>query len=323
MKDENMQSSLLIGDTSKAFDGFGADEVAGLEVCANILDAIETAASGDYEKIFIVMAGLEGKLSAVLKGLREANFNAKIILLSQMYEEPEAIELVKLERIADDYLICPVKKEDFGAGDEKQAKKTLSDEQQERVSELEKLAMEDDLTGLKNRRYVWEFSRQILELAKEQDEEVTLLVFDIDNFKHYNDVYGHSAGDEILKQAAVLIKRCCREYDIVGRIGGDEFAVLFCWEMSESKAGEERRTHGSHPKEAMFIAERFRKELNAAELDLLGAEGKGVLAISGGLASFPRDGGTIEELFEKADEALLKAKDSGKNRIYLVGGPEE
>jgi diguanylate cyclase (GGDEF)-like protein len=77
-----------------------------------------------------------------------------------------------------------------------------------------------------------------------------------------------------------------------------------------------------HPKEAIFIAKRFRKELGKAELHLLGPEGKGVLTISGGLASFPRDGSTIGEVFEQADKALLEAKRSGKNRIYLVGRPE-
>jgi diguanylate cyclase (GGDEF)-like protein len=77
-----------------------------------------------------------------------------------------------------------------------------------------------------------------------------------------------------------------------------------------------------HPKEAIFIAKRFRKELGKTELHLLGPEGKGVLAISGGLASFPRDGATIGELFEQADKALLEAKRSGKNKIYLVGSPQ-
>ena len=77
-----------------------------------------------------------------------------------------------------------------------------------------------------------------------------------------------------------------------------------------------------HPIEAISIAKRFVKELGKAELDLLGPEGKGVLAISGGLASFPRDGSTIDELFQQADKALLEAKRSGKNRIYLVGKPQ-
>ncbi|MHC4762062.1 MAG: GGDEF domain-containing protein, partial [Planctomycetota bacterium] len=168
----------------------------------------------------------------------------------------------------------------------------------------------------------WEFARQIIEHAKQTNGRVTLLVFDIDNFKHYNDVYSHSAGDEILKQAAVLMQRSCRGHDVVGRIGGDEFAVIF-WDDPKRKTGpsedERRSAQADHPKEAIFIAKRFRRELNKAELPLLGEEGKGVLAISGGLASFPRDGLTIQQLFGQADKALLDAKRSGKNRIYLVG----
>ena len=202
-----------------------------------------------------------------------------------------------------------------------------------RLKQLEKLATEDELTGLKNRRYIWEFSRQIIEHAGRENGRVTLLIFDIDNFKHYNDVYGHSAGDEVLKQAAVLMRRCCRGHDVVGRIGGDEFAVVF-WdrqntedriqksEVGKQKTENRRQIPADHPKEAIFIAKRFRKELGKAELHLLGPEGKGVLAISGGLASFPRDGATIGELFDQADKVLLEAKRSGKNRIYLVGRPE-
>ncbi|GAF84860.1 unnamed protein product, partial [marine sediment metagenome] len=193
-----------------------------------------------------------------------------------------------------------------------------------KIKQLEKLATEDDLTGLKNRRYIWEFSRQIIEHTRVENGRVTLLLFDIDNLKHYNDVYGHLAGDEILKQAAILMRRCCRGHDVVGRIGGDEFAVVF-WDDPQRKPGgsetERRSAMADHPKEAIFIAKRFRKELEKAELHLLGPAGRGTLTISGGLASFPRDGSTIEELFGQADKALLEAKRSGKNRIYLVGKP--
>jgi two-component system cell cycle response regulator len=111
----------------------------------------------------------------------------------------------------------------------------------------------------------------------------------------------------------------------VGRIGGDEFAVVF-WDDPRRESGgprsERRSARADHPAEAIYIAKRFVRELEKAELNLLGPEGKGVLAISGGLASFPRDGSTIGELFEKADRALLEAKRSGKNRIYLVGKPQ-
>jgi len=193
------------------------------------------------------------------------------------------------------------------------------------MKQLEKLATEDELTGLKNRRYVWEFCSQIIERVREDSGRVTLLLFDIDDFKHYNDVYGHAAGDEILQQAAVLMRRICRPHDAVGRIGGDEFAVVFWDGPKRESAGveaERRSAAADHPREAIFIAERFRREFNRSELHMLGPDGKGVLTISGGLASFPRDGSTIQELFRQADTAMLEAKRSGKNRIYLVGRPK-
>ena len=196
---------------------------------------------------------------------------------------------------------------------------------EQRLEHLEQLATTDDLTGLKNRRYIWEFARQILDRARQAQGRVTLLVFDIDNFKHYNDVYGHPAGDEILRQAAILMRRCCRPHDVVGRIGGDEFAVVF-WDDPHSASGgvprERRSATAEHPTEAITVAKRFQQALGNADLRLLGPQGEGVLTISGGLASFPRDGSTVQQLFERADHALLEAKRSGKNRIYLVGQPQ-
>ena len=305
-----------------------------------MLDAVNVAAENDFAGIGIVIAGTSAKLSSVLRALRDSS-DAKIILLAQMYEEPIAIQLLGSisndTNPADDYLICPVQTGSFYKsilGGQSQSTNLaglsipVDAKIEEKIKHLERLATEDDLTGLKNRRYIWEFSRQIIERAGKENKRVTLLVFDIDNFKHYNDVYGHAVGDEVLKQAAVLMQRCCRSHDVVGRIGGDEFAVIF-WDDPQSKppgAPDERRsTRADHPTEAVFIAKRFVRELENSELTPLaglGPEGKGFLTISGGLASFPRDGSTIQELFQQADTALLEAKRSGKNRIHLVGKPQ-
>jgi GGDEF domain-containing protein len=335
---------LLVGDIGGAFLDSNAIHRLPCEIQTNMLDAIEMAAKSSFAAIAVVMSGAPAKLASALKTLREVNCDAKIILLAQVYEEPAAMRLVNSAfngaTLADDYLICPVQTNRFyesimpAGGEESGLGAAVSvDATRERVKQLEKLATEDELTGLKNRRYIWEFSRQIIERARSENKRVTLLIFDIDNFKHYNDVYGHSAGDEILKEAAVLMRRCCRGHDVVGRIGGDEFAVVF-WDDPRRKPaketeprpseglGERRSAMADHPREAIFIAKRFRKELGKAELHLLGPEGKGVLAISGGLASFPRDGATISEVFEQADKALLEAKRSGKNKIYLVGSPQ-
>jgi len=342
METKNLSSSsgtrtiLLIGDIGRAFMDVEKVREWPCEVHANVLDAIDAAATGNFRAIGVVMFGLCSKLSVALRTLRQVNSEVRIVLLAQMSEEPLAMQLVRSapngEDIADDYLICPIPAyrfyESVVSTPHRQAAPITpsADPQTEmKISQLEKLATEDDLTGLKNRRYIREFSRQVIERARNVNGRVTLLVFDIDNFKHYNDVYGHSAGDKILRQAAVLMRRCCRQHDVVGRIGGDEFAVVF-WDdpqrKSVSSPTERRSATADHPKEVIFIAKRFVKELEKAELHLLGPEGRGVLTISGGLAAFPRDGSTTKELFQQADKALLDAKRSGKNRIYLVGKPQ-
>jgi PleD family two-component response regulator len=340
---EDTRKILLVGDISKAFLDTRTITEMHCEVCTSMLDAIDAAAKSNFKGIGVVMSGASTKLNSALRILRK-HCDAKIILLAQMYEEPIAIRLIGSshngKRIVDDYLICPVRPDRFfETVTTNQVHKTaesgfstaIDATVEMRIKRLEKLATEDDLTGLKNRRYLWEFSRQIIEHAGEENGRVTLLVFDIDDLKNYNDVYGHCAGDEVLKQAAVLMRRCCRGHDVVGRIGGDEFAVVF-WDEPQAKPtgtptrGAERRSaRADHPKEAISITKRFVSELEKSELSMLaglGPEGKGVLTISGGLASFPRDGSTIQELFQQADQALLEAKRSGKNRIYLVGKPQ-
>ena len=334
---------LLVGDVSKAFLEVDTVTERHCEICPNISDALSAAATNEFAAITVVMSGISGRLSCALKALRNA-CDTKIVLLAQMYEEPIAVQLLGSvangTTLANDYLICPVRPDSLyesvmttgdGAAVNTDLCRGVDATTEMRIRHLERLATEDDLTELKNRRYIWEFSRQIIERAAKENGRVTLLVFDIDNFKHYNDLYGHIAGDEILKQAAVLMKRCCRAHDVVGRIGGDEFAVVF-WDDPQREttgpplSGTERRSASAdHPRQAIFIAKRLVRELEAAELSTsgdLGPQGKGVLTISGGLASFPRDGNTIQELFQQADKALLEAKRSGKNRIYLVGKPQ-
>ncbi len=206
----------------------------------------------------------------------------------------------------------------------------------QRDEALRHLAMTDELTGAHNRRYLELFVTKIIEQYHQHKTELTLLLFDIDEFKHYNDHYGHSAGDDILRQATRLIRRCCREHDIVARIGGDEFAVLF-WDSDRPRQPYPRQEdeqirhpqaqpahHRPHSEMAMMLINRFRRLMMSNEFPNLGPEVRhGVLTISGGLACYPCDGETVQELLAAADEALLNAKRSGKNRVYLVGQPRE
>ncbi len=300
----------------------------------NMSDAIATASTNQFDVIAVIPDDFNANLVSSLATLRKINPKSKILLLAQMWQEPKAIELSASAhngaKLADDYYILPVsfttKKTDAQQSTKIIPDTELIQQQRQRIEILEKLVMEDELTGVKNRRFAREFLRQITAHAGQESLQVTLLIFDIDNFKQYNDLYGHPVGDNILKQAAVLMQKCCRKQDIVARIGGDEFAVVF-WNLPAGRAvaldtgtkAERRRIESEHPKQVINICDRFRRELNKTDLPALGAEGKGILAISGGLATFPRDGSTVEELFAQADNALLEAKRSGKNRVYLIG----
>lgn len=302
--------------------------------CLNIPDAIVAASTNDFCIIAMVAEDFGESTILSLRTIRKVTPNSKIFLLTQMWQEPKVVEFVRSSsngtKLADDYYILPVSftllTTDSEQSTNKQSEAELLTQQRKRIEILEKLVMEDELTGVKNRRFVREFLRQITNQAQKESLHVTLLVFDIDNFKQYNDLYGHPVGDNILKQAAVLMQKSCRKQDVVGRIGGDEFAVVF-WNLPTDKSvslddksrEERRRLESEHPTQVINICERFRSELKKTDLPALGAEGKGTLTISGGLATFPRDGSTVDELFNQADQALLEAKRSGKNRVYLVG----
>ena len=184
------------------------------------------------------------------------------------------------------------------------------------LGQLESMAMRDELTGAWNRRYFNRFLERILAHACEDRSQVTLLVFDIDDFKCYNDRYGHAAGDEILQESARLMQSFVRDHDVVARIGGEEVAVIF-WD-AEAK----RRPDSAHPHSVRQAAQRFQAAICAHRFPKLLEEAPGTLTISGGLASFPWDGGTAADLLERADAMAMQSKQQGKNAITFGPGAQ-
>ena len=182
-----------------------------------------------------------------------------------------------------------------------------------RTEALHRLATTDHLTGAYNRRYFYYRTNRILAQAEREGFRVTLLLYDIDDFKHYNDTYGHAAGDEILRETVALMKQATRAQDVVARIGGDEFAVLF-WDPNPPRSPD-----SSPPKTAYILADRFRRAVIRHRFSAVGPEASGALTISGGLAAFPGGGTTCRALLRTADRALKGAKRTGKNAIRLVG----
>lgn len=184
----------------------------------------------------------------------------------------------------------------------------------EQQRQLRAAAFTDQLTGAWNRRYFDYFFPRAIESARALRHDVTLMVYDIDDFKTYNDRYGHAAGDEILRETVRLLISVIRPTDRVCRIGGDEFAVIF-----DDPTGP-RQGAGHHPTLIADIASRFQRQICDHRFPKLGEEAPGTLTISGGMATFPWDGACAESLLEKADQLALQSKRQGKNLITFGPG---
>ena len=180
--------------------------------------------------------------------------------------------------------------------------------------EYRTMAYRDELTGAWNRRFYESFMKQVLREASRSRRAVTVLVFDIDDFKRYNDDYGHDAGDEVLRETVRLLESVIRAGDRVCRIGGDEFVVVFA-------DLDGPREPGSNPPETVeAIAARFQDQVCRMRFPKLGLDAPGTLSISGGLSTFPWDGNDATSLLKHADQLALQSKREGKNVITFGPG---
>lgn len=186
-----------------------------------------------------------------------------------------------------------------------------------RMRELKRLAYEDPLTGAGNRRDFDRFLASAMEFARLRDRGLPLMVFDIDDFKRYNDRFGHAAGDEVLRETVALLRAVIRKGDRVFRIGGDEFVVVFADPTSP-------RTEHSAPLESVEqIATRFTDRIRDLKLPQLGDAGLGAISISAGVAQYPRDGSDPATLLRTADLRALSGKRRGKDIITLGPAHED
>ena len=165
--------------------------------------------------------------------------------------------------------------------------------------EIKRLSITDDLTGLYNHRHFFKTLESELARLKRQKTSLSLLMFDVDNFKRYNDLYGHLEGDKVLKKMGEIVTRSIRSYVDSGyRYGGDEFAALLI---------------GASLEQALTIAERIRSSIEGAGFEKI--------TVSVGLAEY-QDHFNLEEFVRAADNATYMAKHLGGNRIQTNFPPE-
>jgi diguanylate cyclase (GGDEF)-like protein len=163
------------------------------------------------------------------------------------------------------------------------------------------LSIRDGLTDLYNHRHFHELLNQEIGPAIRYGHPLSLLMIDIDNFKIFNDSYGHPAGDNVLLEIAKVFRNNCRQVDHVCRYGGEEFAII---------------TPETNGRNALHLARRLLSRVRELKIKVYDSFIEETLTISVGLASFPTDGQSKEDLIRIADQNLFQAKRNGKNRIH-------
>ncbi|MDZ7290354.1 MAG: sensor domain-containing diguanylate cyclase [candidate division KSB1 bacterium] len=162
------------------------------------------------------------------------------------------------------------------------------------------LSFTDELTRVFNRRYFNQRIEREIQRAQRYGRALSLIMLDIDHFKIFNDTHGHLLGDAILKQVAEILDKSLRKADILARFGGEEFVILL---------PEIDKEHGCK------VAEKLRGMIERADFPNAETQPFGRITISLGLASFPEDAQTANELLEHADQGLYRAKSHGRNQI--------
>ena len=168
--------------------------------------------------------------------------------------------------------------------------------------EMERMATQDELTGLYNRRELNKRLEEELRRAERYDQYFSVWMLDIDHFKQINDTFGHQDGDTVLKVLAENLKRMLRDTDIVARFGGEEFTAILAHTDLEL---------------AMKMAERVRTEIAKTVIGLSGGESLSI-TVSIGVAAYPKHGTSVEDLIRAADRGLYAAKQEGRNRTCSI-----
>ncbi|HEX9982627.1 MAG TPA: diguanylate cyclase [Thermoanaerobaculia bacterium] len=242
----------------------------------------------------------DGDGASFCRELREQFPHTYLMILTG--ESSEEAKLQGFELGADDYVTKPFPPQELLARIRAglrivELQKALLDSNRQ----LEELSLTDGLTSLRNRRAFEQQLGQTFEHARRYTRPLSIAVVDIDHFKQVNDMYGHQAGDCVLRAVAQVLDHGTRQTDFVARVGGEEFAIL----LPETQLFE-----------AMQFGEKIRAAVEGATVRM--AETAHRVTVSVGIASIPHsDVKDVTELYDAADQALYRAKNRGRNRVEI------
>jgi len=272
-----------------------------VEIEADPNQAVFHAADGNYD-LLIVSLGLENfdalRLCSQVRSLDRTR-NLPILAIT---EPDNSARMVRgLEIGVNDFLIRPIDKNELLARARSQVRKRRYTERlRDNVQMSIEMAITDALTGLFNRRYMESHLGTLVEQAIARGKPLAALVIDIDYFKSINDSYGHDAGDDVLRDFALRIKRSIRGIDLACRYGGEEFVIV----MPETDMTV-----------AAMVAERLRRRIAAEPFAIDQSKRSVPVTISIGIASLRGKEDTAAAVLKRADQALYRAKRDGRNRV--------
>jgi two-component system cell cycle response regulator len=272
-----------------------------VEIEPDPADALFRVADGGHDLV-VVSLGLENfdglRLCSQVRSL-ERTRNVPILAIAEA--EDNARLMRGLEIGINDYLIRPIDKNELLARVRTQIrKKRYTERLRDNMQMSIEAAITDALTGLHNRRYMESHLGTLVEQAQARGKPLTVLVLDIDFFKAVNDTHGHDAGDDVLREFAVRLKKSIRGIDLACRHGGEEFVVV----MPDTDMAV-----------ATMVAERLRRRIAADPFPIAQGQRKVEVTISIGLAALGGADDAAASVLKRADQALYRAKRDGRNRV--------
>ena len=263
--------------------------------------ALFHAADGNYD-LLIVSLGLENfDALRLCSQIRSLDRTRNLPILAVAEPDSNARMVRGLEIGVNDYLLRPIDKNELLARARSQVRKRRYTERlRDNVQMSIEMAITDALTGLFNRRYMESHLATLIEQATARGKPLAALVIDIDYFKSVNDDHGHDAGDDVLRDFALRIKRSIRGIDLACRYGGEEFVIV----MPETDMTV-----------AAMVAERLRRRIAAEPFAIAQGSRHIPVTISIGIAALHGKEDTAAALLKRADQALYRAKRDGRNRV--------